>query len=105
MEKGSKVYIAGKIGGEKDAREKFEEAEKWLIKNGYQAINPMKLPHNHDKSWEAYMKECIHALIECDYIIMLPMWSFSPGAVIEHNLAKSLKIGVYYFKNNACIRC
>src|SRR5690554_148008 len=88
-----KVYIAGKVTGiEEEAYVLFNEVEQALIKEGYEAINPMKLPHDHDKSWEAYMKECISILTSCDYIILLPNWKDSKGARLEQAIAYNLKI-------------
>ena len=90
-----KVYIAGKITGiEKEAYSLFVEAELKLMKRGYEVINPMKLQHNHDKTWASYMKECITELISCDLIYPLPNWSESHGATLEMNIAKELNIKI-----------
>lgn len=90
-----KVYIAGKISGIEDyAYALFEEAEQKFVKKGYQVVNPMKLPHNHDKKWESYMKDCIFELVGCDLIHPLPNWSDSKGAKIEMALAKELGIKI-----------
>jgi hypothetical protein len=90
-----KVYIAGKISGmEEQAFELFVEAEVRLIKKGYEVINPMKLPHKHDKSWTSYMKECLIELLQCDLIYTLPNWHESKGATIEMNLARELGIKI-----------
>ena len=63
------MYISGKITGiEAEAETLFAEAEKFLLKKNFEPLNPMKLPHNHDKSWKSYMKECIIALCKCDGI-------------------------------------
>lgn len=88
-----RIYIAGKITGiEDEAPFFFEHAEDEFTKNGYKAINPMKLPHDHDKSWESYMRECIAALVTCDYIFLLPNWTESKGARLEQAIAHNLKI-------------
>lgn len=88
-----RVYIAGKISGmETQAAIEFQTAEDLLLKLGYEVVNPMKLPHEHDKSWESYMKECIKFLVDCDHIYLLDNWSQSTGAKIECQLALSLKI-------------
>jgi len=90
-----KVYIAGKISGIEDyAYALFEEAEQKFIKKGYQVVNPMKLPHNHDKTWESYMKDCVFELVGCDLIHPLPNWNDSRGARIEMQLAKELGIKI-----------
>lgn len=89
-----RVYIAGKITGLpiESAAAKFEKAENLLRDMGLEPVNPMKLPHNHDKTWESYMKECIKALVDCDRIYSLPCWIDSPGAMVEVQLAGNLNI-------------
>jgi hypothetical protein len=93
------AYIAGKISGLdiEQARAKFEFAEQHLTEKGYTVINPMKLPHNHDKSWEAYMKECVAAMVYADVVYLLPCWHLSDGARIEKDIAHKLKINVKLF--------
>jgi hypothetical protein len=56
----------------------------------------MKLEHNHDKSWEAYMRVCIVALMSCNAIFMLSNYYQSKGAMIELALAKELGIKVFW---------
>lgn len=96
-----KVYIAGRITGmEEKAFSIFENAEKYISNNellcSLEIVNPMKLPHNHDRTWASYMKECIKNLCDCDYIFMLSNWKESKGAIIEHDIAKNLQINIIY---------
>ena len=92
-----KTYISGKITGiENEAYDMFESAQMYLLIIGQNPVNPMKLPHNHNKSWEAYMKEDIKALLECDAIYMLENWRGSKGARIECKLADDLGIKIIY---------
>lgn len=89
------VYIAGKISGiEEQAFQLFENAEQLLIKRGFKVVNPMKLSHNHDRTWESYMKECINEMMKCDVIYPLPNWHESKGAKIEMDLARKLNIKI-----------
>lgn len=88
-----KVYISGQITGiETEAPALFEKAENELRELGHEPINPMKLPHQHDKSWESYMKEDLAAMMQCEAIYLLPNWYKSTGAKIENALAYSLKM-------------
>lgn len=90
-----KIYIAGKITGmESEALKMFSLAEAILKKNNPEAeiVNPMRLSHDHDKTWESYMKECIKELVTCTHIFALPNWKESKGAKEEVRLAKKLKI-------------
>jgi len=49
-----KIYISGKITGiEEEAIKRFEFAQNKLKSADFEVVNPMKLEHNHDKSWEA----------------------------------------------------
>jgi len=91
-----KVYISGKISGLdiELAKQSFQEAENKMLELGYEVINPLKLPDNHDKSWESYMRVCITYLTKCDAIYMLEGWENSKGANLEYYLAYELKIKV-----------
>jgi len=99
-----KIYISGTITGkEEQAFKEFQDAENYLNdleyaieKLSYKVINPFKLKHNHDKSWESYMKECLNALLKCDCIYMLNGYENSKGAMLELNVAVSLGFSVYY---------
>jgi hypothetical protein len=92
-----KIYISGKITGiEDEAKVLFENAEIYLKSKGYKVINPIKANHDHDNSWESYMKEDIKLLCDCDEIFMLKNWKESKGAILEHNLSEILKIKINY---------
>lgn len=94
--KEGKIYISGAITGVLNAFELFEEAENELKEYYLEVVNPMKLPHNHNKTWASYMREDIKALCDCDSIYMLENWSVSIGAGIERNLAIQLGIKQIY---------
>lgn len=94
----TKCYISGKITGiENKANELFEkgcyEAEKLGLGN---PVNPMTLPHDHDKSWINFMKEDVKAMLDCENVYMLNNWKDSKGATIEHDIAKSLGLNIVY---------
>jgi hypothetical protein len=94
-----KIYISGKVSGiEEEAITIFKVAENYLKHKGLSPVNPMSLPHEHDKSWHSYMKEDIKALCDCDAIYMLSNWTDSKGAIIEHSTATLLGMEVYYEK-------
>lgn len=94
-----KVYIAGPISNlpENEARAAFQAAENKLSELGYITVNPMKLPHEHDKSWEAYMREDLREMLTCDEVWMLRGWKLSRGASMEHAVSMLVKIPVFYF--------
>jgi len=101
-----KIYISGKISGltTEEALNNFERAEKNLSENQWsldsvcvnELVNPMKLEHNHNKSWEEFMKEDIGALLSCDAIYLLKNWGDSRGARIERAIALELGITILY---------
>jgi len=95
----TKIYISGKITGIEDkAFEIFQKADEHLQSMNFETVNPMLLKHNHDKSWESYMKVCLKALIDCDKIYMLLNWRDSKGAMMELEVARKLGISVIFEK-------
>lgn len=96
------IYISGKISGvdPKLSEQNFSRAEEKLKKLGFKVVNPMTLEHNHDKSWESFMREDIKALMSCDAIYMLNGWKESRGACVELYLAKGLGFDVYQEEKN-----
>ena len=89
------VYICGKISGLplEVAHERFRMAENKFPKSEYMVVNPMNLPHNHDKTWESYMKECISHLLNCTHIYCIPdELEESKGATLERHIAEKLNI-------------
>ena len=91
-----KCYIAGAVTGTNDFKERFDAAEYKVIRMDMIPINPVTLPHKHNKEWKSYMKECISALMDCDCIFLLEGWEKSKGANIELEIAASLQYPVYH---------
>ena len=91
------IYIAGKVSGiEMEARVLFKTAEIKLLLQGHDVINPMELEHDHDKTWQSYMRECISAMMKADALYLLPNWRESKGARIEVQLAHNLGIKIFF---------
>lgn len=92
-----KIYISGKISGIEDrAASLFKSAQKVLEARGWEVVNPMELPHDHAKTWHDYMREDIRAMCDCHAIYMLSNWADSKGAIVEHGLAATLGLTLYY---------
>lgn len=91
-----RIYISGKITGTTDFEQRFGEAEQRLINQGHEVVNPVNLPHEHDKRWHSYMKECLKYMLDCDAIYMLSNWMQSEGAIIERAIADSLNIRIIH---------
>lgn len=81
-------YIAGKITGDENYREKFSTAERRLREQGYLVLNPAVLPSDLD-NYEAYMDIGFTMLKNADGIYMLDNWSESPGAIREWYYAQA----------------
>ena len=91
-----RIYISGKITGiEGEAAAIFEKAEAEVLKLGFEPVNPMKINHDHDLSWQSYMKADIKALMNCDGIYLINNWKESKGARIEHRIANRLGMEIY----------
>jgi len=93
-----KIYISGKISGMEHsvACSIFNDAELSLIDKGFETVNPTKLKHDHDLSWENYMRTDLKEMMDCTHIFMLHNWEESKGAILEHNLAKELGFTIIY---------
>jgi hypothetical protein len=93
-----KIYLSGKITGlsYEEASKKFNLAENIAKTMALEVVNPMAIEHNHDLSWESYMKQDLKAMLDCDSIYMLSNWQDSKGATIERDLAIKLNLSVYH---------
>jgi hypothetical protein len=93
-----RIYIAGKIGGLSEAEytANFNNAKIEVKAMGHDPVSPTDLPHEHERTWLAYMREDLKALLECDGVYALSNWEDSPGAKVEIGLAQSLGLEVVY---------
>ena len=76
-----KVYIAGKITGDRNYREKFSCAQEDLEGQGFTVLNPAKLPEGLLP--EDYMRICMAMMDSADIVAFLPDYEQSRGAQIE----------------------
>lgn len=81
-----KVYLAGKITGDPEYREKFRRAQEELERKRYIVLNPAVLPVGMSRA--DYMSICFPMLSVADMIVMLPDWKQSPGARLELEYAR-----------------
>lgn len=82
-----KIYIAGKITGNKNAREQFKAVEKDLVLAGHKVINPSVLPDGFEH--QEYMHICFSMLDICEAIYLQKNWRDSAGACMEYGYAKA----------------
>lgn len=94
-----KIYIAGKVTGEpvEICVRKFAEAQKVIQNLGFEAINPLEVVGNWQTPWDVAMKKCLHALIDCEGVVLLEDWKDSKGATIERQLAEDLDIAIFNY--------
>lgn len=81
------IYIAGRISGDPNYREKFRKAEQHLISQGHTVLNPAWLP-TEGLSYGQYMNIGFSMLREAEAIYLLEDWKDSAGAVAEYSAAK-----------------
>jgi len=67
----------------------FSEAER-LRAAGHIVNNPAEFGEQDGMAWGDYLRRDIVALMACDAIHMLPGWSRSKGARLEHHIAVEL---------------
>lgn len=93
-----RIYIAGKITGELDYRDKFKIAEDKLEAMGHIVVNPAMLPDGLGTHRD-YMDICITMLSKCEGIYLLKGYEGSPGAKEELGHARREEIKIFYEEN------
>ena len=93
-----KIYISGKITGDKDYKKKFDDAELYLRRfaafdDSFEVYNPARLDYG---TYEKNLLMDIKKIFECDAIFMMKNWMDSPGAMAEYHVAKALKMPIFY---------
>lgn len=94
--KGKRVYISGPMTGLPDYNyPMFDYKEERLWEMGFVPVNPA---NNFERDttrerWE-YLKEDIKNLLTCDYIMFLPGFERSAGALLEALVARECNIPV-----------
>ena len=98
-----KIYISLPITG-RQADERREYAAEMIkhinqIMPSYEVVNPLENKLDYDVHWSKHMKVDIGMLIECDAIYMCHDWQWSHGCKLEHDIATSCGMDVYYQDN------
>lgn len=87
-----KVYLSGAITNNPAYKKSFAEAERRVARMGHEAVNPVKLASLLEKEFlESGKKMPTYA----DYY-MIDGWQESRGAILEHAIATSLEMPVFY---------
>lgn len=91
-----RVYIAGKITGDKDFKEKFALHKQQLTTIGYDVLSPADLPDGLTQA--EYMRLCFAMIEMSDIVILLDDYINSPGALLELEFCKY--IGKHYIRRD-----
>ena len=93
------IYIAGKITGDADYKAKFMAAQERLQRdygwNYWSIVNPVNECKEGWPWWRCMMR-CLRLLAGCKVVAMLPDWTESRGARIEHRWAQMLGKDIIY---------
>ena len=76
-----KIYIAGKITGDPNYKEKFAKVQKGLEKEGYIVLNPATLPQGLTPA--EYMRICFVMIDTADAVAFIDGFAHSQGAMLE----------------------
>lgn len=91
----TRIYIAGPMSGLPDLNyPAFNAMAERLRAHGHHVENPAENPPPKCESWLGYMRMAVAQLATCDAVVMLPGWSKSKGACIEHQLAVGLGLEI-----------
>ena len=81
-----KIYIAGKIAGDPDYKEKFAAYAKAIGVGGDVALNPATIPEGLPVA--DCMRICFAMIDVADTVLFLPDWKQSGGAQLEMEYCK-----------------
>lgn len=103
-----KVYISGKINGEPNYEQIFEDGARTIAAYGHEVVNPCEVKACADSQcaidggeplnghvWECWLKHDLIEMLKCDAVCLLPNWMTSKGANLEADVAQSVNMPVY----------
>ena len=91
------VYLAGKITGDPEYKQKFEAACRELERAGYIVLNPAMLPETGFE-YAAYIRISTAMMDECAQVCFLPDWKYSNGAMYEYGRAAAQGKPFFFFE-------
>ena len=91
-----KIYIAGKISDDKNYKQKFRKAERFLRKFGHSVMNPAWIVPSDEFRWEDYMQISSMMQARCNAVYFLKGWKQSEGAKIEFKRCSQLNQKAYF---------
>lgn len=98
-----KIYISGAISHHdiEERKTAFRAAAEFCELCGFEAVNPFenelhRLGCGEQANWRDHMRAGLQMLLECDAICMMDGWEESKGAKLEHDVASTCGLTVYY---------
>ncbi|WP_431274255.1 DUF4406 domain-containing protein [Variovorax ureilyticus] len=86
-----RVYIAGPMSGYAELNFPAFHFEAAALRTaGLDVVNPAEINVDPTTGWSACMRADIAELVKCDRIHLLPGWSKSRGATLEHHIGRAL---------------
>lgn len=83
-----KVYLAGKIAGDRQYKAKFRAAAVEFERRGYTVLNPAILPEGLTDA--DYMSITMAMLYAADAVVFLPDYRESRGAMVEFDMCQRI---------------
>ena len=97
----TRIYIAGPCTGYPDLNfPAFHAAAARLRAAGHHVENPAEINADPSAEWLDCMRADIARLVTCDAIHLLPGWSKSRGACLEHQIAVGLGLEIIENQNH-----
>ena len=94
-----KLFISGRISGNKYYKAEFENAKRYYEQQGYTVLVPSILPIGMESA--DYARICFAMIDSCDEVAFLPDWEMSPGARLEHAYCTYTQKPILLFKDDA----
>lgn len=95
-----KIYISGPMSGHPDNNyAAFDEAAEWLRDKGYPVCSPADtsryLSEHGELKHHEYLRFDFERVLEADFLVALPGWEQSLGALAEIHMAIRMGLLVY----------
>lgn len=86
-----KLYLAGPMTGIPELNYPLFISEAARLRAlGYEVVSPAEINAGKEDGWVPCMRRDIPELVKCDGIALLPGWTQSRGAKVEHYVAAHL---------------
>ena len=92
-----KLYVAGPMRNLPELNfPAFNKATQMLRESGFEVVNPVELNPDPNADYIECMRIDLKALCDCDGIYLLQGWENSEGANAEFQVARMLKLSIYF---------